>query len=79
MGYKVSFQEVNKIFDQLQGEYEIWAPKRFVGKGRYSDTDIIKYDKVSKVEEIEFAEKSDYPAKEVLSPITQSLFYFTEY
>ena len=78
MGYKVSFEEVNKIFDQLQSEYEIWAPKRFVGKGRYSDTDIIKYDKVSKVEEIEFAEKSDYPAKEVLSPVTQSLFYFTE-
>ena len=44
MGYKVSFEEVNKIFDQLQSEYEIWAPKRFVGKGRYSDTDIIKYD-----------------------------------
>ena len=78
MGYKVSFEEVNKIFDQLQGEYEIWAPKRFAGKGRYSDTDIVKYDKVSKVEEIEFKEKSDYPAKEVLSPITQSLFYFTE-
>ena len=78
MGYKVSFEEVNKIFDQLQSEYEIWAPKRFAGKGRYSDTDIIKYDKVSTVEEIEFAEKSDYPAKEVLSPVTQSLFYFTE-
>jgi len=78
MGYKVSFAEVNKIFDRLQSEYEIWAPKRFVGKGRYSDTDIIKYDKVSMVEEIEFKDKSDYPAKEVLSPVTQSLFYFTE-
>ena len=40
MGYKVSFEEVNKIFDQLQGEYEIWAPKRFAGKGRYSDYQI---------------------------------------
>ncbi len=45
MGYKVSFEEANKIFDKLQEEYEIWAPKRFVGKGRYSNTDLIRYDK----------------------------------
>ena len=47
MGYKVSFEEANKIFAALQDEYEIWAPKRFVGKGRYSDTDMIKYDKIN--------------------------------
>lgn len=78
MGYKVSFEEADRIFAKLYEEYEIWAPKRFVGKGRYSDTDLIRYDKVCKVEEIEFKEKSDLPAKEVLSPITQSLFYFTQ-
>ena len=78
MGYKVSFEEANKIFAKLQDEYEIWAPKRFVGRGRYSDTDMIKYDKVQTVEEIEYKEKSDFPAKEVLTPITESLFYFTE-
>ncbi len=78
MGYKVSFEEANKIFAKLQDEYEIWAPKRFVGRGRYSDTDMIKYDKVNTVEEIEYKEKSDFPAKEVLTPITESLFYFTE-
>lgn len=78
MGYKVSFEEADRIFAKLCEEYEIWGPKRFVGKGRYSDTDLIRYDKVCKVEEIEFKEKSDLPAKEVLSPITQSLFYFTQ-
>lgn len=67
MGYKVSFEEANKIFAALQDEYEIWAPKRFVGKGRYSDTDMIKYDKINTVEEIEYMDKSDFPAKEVLS------------
>ena len=71
MGYKVSFDEVNQIFADLSKEYEIWAPKRFPGKGRYSDTDIIRYDKVKAVEEIVFDEKSDFPAKEVLSPITE--------
>ena len=78
MGYKVGFKDADRIFGQLQGEYEIWAPKRFVGKGRYSDTDLIKYAQVASVKEIEYKEKSDFPAKEVLSPITQSLFYFTE-
>lgn len=74
MSYKISFEETNKIFAELQKEYEIWAPKRLAGKGRYSDTDIIRYEKVNSVEEIEYKEKSDFPAKEVLSPITQSLF-----
>lgn len=49
-----------------------------MGKGRYSDTDLIKYAQVASVKEIEYKEKSDFPAKEVLSPIIQSLFYFTE-
>lgn len=78
MGYKVGFDEMNKIFAALSKEYDIYAPKRFKNQGRYSATDIIRYDCVSCVEDIVFDEKSDYPAKEVLNPITQSLFYFTE-
>ena len=78
MGYKVSYEQADKIFEKLSETYEIWAPKRFKGKGRYSQTDLIRYDRVCRAEDIEYREKSDMPAKEVLSPITQSLFYFTE-
>lgn len=78
MGYNLSFQEVNTLFEDLKKEYKIYAPKRFKNQGRYSDTDIIKYDEVSTVEEIEFKEKSHYPVKEVITPITQTLYYFTE-
>lgn len=78
MGYNLSFQEVNALFEDLKKEYKIYAPKRFKKQGRYSDTDIIKYDEVSTVEEIEFKEKSHYPVKEVITPITQTLYYFTE-
>lgn len=53
-------------------------PKRFVGKSRYSGTDLIKYARTDRVEEIECRERSDFSAKEVLSPTTQSLFYSTE-
>ena len=78
MGYNLSFQEVNTLFEDLKKEYKIYAPKRFKKQGRYSDTDIIKYDEVSTVEEIEFKEKSHYPVKEVITPITQTHYYFTE-
>ena len=78
MGFDLSFQEVNTLFEDLKKEYKIYAPKRFEKQGRYSDTDIIRYAEVSTVEEIEFKEKSDYPVKEVITPITQTLYYFTE-
>ncbi|ATD56093.1 anaerobic sulfite reductase subunit AsrA [Clostridium chauvoei] len=78
MGYNLSFTEVNTLFEELKKDYKIYAPKRFEKQGRYSDTDIIRYDEVSSIEEIEFKEKSDYPAKEVITPISQTLYYFTE-
>jgi anaerobic sulfite reductase subunit A len=78
VGYKIDNVKVNEILSELSKEYDIYAPKRFKKQGRYSDTDIIRYDIVTKAEEIVFDEKSDFPAKEVLSPITQTLYYFTE-
>jgi len=29
MGYKVSYEQADKIFEKLGETYEIWAPKRF--------------------------------------------------
>jgi len=78
VGYKINQTKVNEILKELSKEYDIYAPKRFAKQGRYSDTDIIRYDIIEKAEDIVFDEKSDFPAKEVLSPITQTLFYFTE-
>ncbi|MGL4362985.1 MAG: anaerobic sulfite reductase subunit AsrA [Cellulosilyticaceae bacterium] len=78
MGYNLSFETVNSLFNELKKEYKIYAPKRFAKAGRYSDQDIIRYAEVNNVEEIVFDEKSDYSAKEVVTPITQTLFYFTE-
>ena len=78
MSYQLDFARMNQILADLSEEYDIWAPKRIPKAGRYSDTDIVRYEKVSSMEEIVFDERSDYPAKEVLSPISQALFYFTE-
>ncbi|MPQ44337.1 anaerobic sulfite reductase subunit AsrA [Clostridium tarantellae] len=78
MGFKLDFERTNKLFEELKKEYKIYAPKRFEKAGRFSDTDIIRYDEINSVEEIVYKEKSDYPAKEVITPITQTLFYFTQ-
>ncbi len=78
MGYKLSTQEFNNILSTLSNEYEIFAPKVTVGKGHFSDTDIVKYEKITTIEEVEFEKKSRFSFKEVLNPITQTLFYFTE-
>ena len=78
MGYKVTKNELNSVFKELVKCYKIYAPKNFPHQGRYADTDIIRYDKISEVEEIVFDEKSSYATKEVYSPITETVFYFSD-
>ena len=78
MSYILSSEKADVLFSELKKQYKIYAPKRFKAQGRYSDTDIIRYAEVNSFEEIVFDEKSDYPAKEVISPIQQALFFFTE-
>lgn len=78
MGYLLSREAADAFFDELSLTYDIYAPKRFPKQGRFSDTDIIRYSKVENLSEIEFVEKSHYPMKEVITPIQQAVFYFTE-
>ena len=78
MSYILGSDKAAALFAELKKDYRIYAPKRFPRQGRFSDTDIIRYAEVNSFDEIEFKEKSDYPAKEVISPIQQALFFFTE-
>lgn len=78
MGYQLSILEFDQILESLKKDHVIYAPKRSVGKGHFSDTDLIKYEEINSVREIEFKEKSRFSFKEVLIPISQTLFYFTE-
>ncbi|MBM6859564.1 anaerobic sulfite reductase subunit A [Clostridium saudiense] len=78
MGYKLSIENFNDVLKELSKEYKIYAPKVLEGKGRFSDTDMIRYGEISRVEEIEFDKKSQFSYKEVLLPISQTLFFFTE-
>ena len=78
MGFETSNVEFNNFLKKLQKEYKIYAPVKLKGKGKFSDTDIVRYAEINTIEEIVFNEKSNFSPKEVLLPITKTLFYFTE-
>jgi anaerobic sulfite reductase subunit A len=78
MGYVLEKEGMNEILSNLSKEYVVYAPKLYAGGGRLSDTDCIRYGEVSNIDEIIFDMKSEFSFKEVLTPITQTLFYYTE-
>ncbi|MGL4687521.1 MAG: anaerobic sulfite reductase subunit AsrA [Fusobacteriaceae bacterium] len=78
MGYNVTTEHFEELLKELSKGYKIFAPKRFPKQGRYSDTDIVRYDRVYSTGEIVHDVKSNYAAKEVLSPLTETVLYFTD-
>ncbi len=78
MGYKLDKTDINKIFKDLSKEYLIYAPKLFEGEGTYSDTDRVRYGEIKTIDDIVFDKKALYSYKEVLLPISETLFFFTE-
>jgi len=78
MGYKLNKRDINDIFEDLSKEYVIYAPKLFEGEGTYSDTNRVRYGEVKTIDDIVFDKKAEYSHKEVLLPISETLFFFTE-
>ncbi len=78
MGYKIGVEKFDEVLNLLKKDYVIYAPKLMVGKGHFSDTDLVKYEEINSVTEIEFDKKSRFSFKEILNPISQTLFFFTE-
>ena len=78
MGFHVTDMQLNALFQTWQTNYHIYAPRNFSGGGRFSNTDCIRYGKINHADEIVFDKKSEYSFKEILMPISQTLFFFTE-
>lgn len=78
MGFSFNKEGINNVFKKWSKDYIIYAPKRIIGGGAFSDTDSIRYEAIDTVDEIEFGVKSNFSFKEILLPISQTLFYFTE-
>ncbi len=78
MSYHLSFQRMNELFHTLEADYKFYAPVRFEKKGRFSDTDMVRYDQIHRIEDVVHDEKSDFSPKEVIFPVTQAILHFTE-
>jgi len=78
MKITISKEGFNEGLKKLSEDYRIFAPKLFPFEGRFSDTDLIRYSEVSNLEEMVFDKKSEFSPKEVLSPQSETMFFFTE-
>lgn len=78
MGYQLSRAQAKEMFRKWVETYDVFAPKLMEGEGCFADTDIIRYSKVTSLDEIMWHKKSDYSFKEILLAINETLFYFTE-
>ena len=78
MGYSFNPEGFEAVISKLSESYRIYAPVNFPGQGRFTDVDVVRYDFIDHASQIEFQKKSDYAFKEILTPLSETLFYFTE-
>lgn len=78
MGYSLTRSQFDQVLSELGKKFRLYAPVLKTGEGRFTDTDVVIYDFVENSSQIEFEKKSDYSFKEILTPLSQTLFFFTE-
>ena len=75
MKIKLSKNEFNNSLKKLKEKYKLFAPVSLAYKGTYSDTDVVRYKEIEDIEEIELNKKSNFSPKEIVLPISETLFY----
>ena len=75
MKLKLSIEEFDRGLEELSKKYLIFAPRTFEKRGTYSDTDTVRYAKVKSFAEMNWEDKSHFPAKEALLAVNEVLFY----
>ena len=78
MGCQMTRAQAEGLFSRWAEQYDVYAPVLMKGDGCFSDTDVVRYGKVTALDQIVWDKKSDYSFKEVLLAINETLFYFTE-
>lgn len=76
MAFRLTSAQLDRFFSGLSQTFRLYAPTRFRQRGRFSDTDCIRYADIRTPDEIEWREKSDFSPKEIVFPVNQSLFQF---
>ncbi|WP_407314007.1 anaerobic sulfite reductase subunit AsrA [Desulfosporosinus sp. SB140] len=79
MGYRYTSAAFNQLLERLREQCRVYAPTLLKGKGKFSETDLVGYGEIFHIEDIVFKQKSYFSPKEILYPMTQTLFYFNEH
>ncbi len=75
---RLNLNQFDETLKALAANYRAYAPVRLAGRGRFSDSDSIRYAEIHSVNQIVTSEKSHFSPKEIVFPITQTLFYLAE-
>lgn len=75
---RLAYADVDMLFQQLAPHYRLIAPVCFPGRGRYSDQDSLRYAEITSIREVVHAERSHFSPKEVVFPVSQTLYYLTD-
>ena len=72
MGYRLSLEEMDQIFKNLEQSYRIYAPA-LDQRGK-----TVRYREIHQIREIVTDRISDFSPKEVYHPVSQTMFYFSD-
>lgn len=75
---KLTFSEFDQALKTLSQNYRLFGPKRFLGKGAFSDTEVTGYGDITELDQLYIDGKTYFSPKECLFPIRETLFYFRE-
>lgn len=75
---KQQYNQFVSNINALNKEYRFFGPVRHLGRGRYSDTDLVYYEVVDDFNKLDFSVKSNFSAKEIATPMNQTLFHFAD-
>lgn len=78
MAYRFHPEEFDQMLVELGSAYKLYGPTRYPNAGPLSETDLVAFGPVTKVADLELNVQSMFPPKELLLPVNQTLFYFTE-
>lgn len=78
MGFYFAEAGMNTVLEEWKKDYLIYGPVRMAGGNTFSAVDCIRYGTIQRISDVVFDQKSDYSFKEVLLPLSQTLFFFTE-
>ncbi|MEG0295726.1 MAG: anaerobic sulfite reductase subunit AsrA [Clostridium sp.] len=78
MKIRMSVNQFDETMKNINDKYKMFAPITIPYRGQYSDTDVVRYEEVTSIKEIEFGKKSHFTGKEAVMPVTETLFFYTE-